>query len=264
VPASSVKLAMFAALQESFANALLDSGRPVPAGVTSHTTQVPNKRFAVYRNNFVMGLVTALRTRFPVVEKIVGEEFFSAMARVYATAHPPRSKLLMRYGDDFAEFIAQFPPAAELCYLPDVARLEAARSRAYHAADAEPLAPEQLAKLNAASLPSLRLTLHSSAEVVRSRHPIVTIWAMNTDEMLLAPIAEDAAEDALVIRPLLTVELRRLPPGGAAFVLAIATGATLSQAAEAAVADDSGFDLSANLAGLLACGALTNFVLADA
>jgi hypothetical protein len=254
---------MFATLQESFAAALVDCGRPVPAGVCSHTADVPTKRFAVYRNNVVVGLVNALRARFPVVQKIVGAEFFGAMARVFATAHPPRSKLLMRYGDDFADFIARFPPAAELRYLPDVARLEAARTRAYHAADAVPLAPARLAALNPASLFSLRLTLHPSVEVVRSPHPIVTIWAMNSGEMPLAPIAEDAGEDALVGRPLLAVELRRLPPGGAALVLAIAAGATLGEGAEAAAADDARFDLSANLAGLLASGALAGLNTTD-
>jgi len=178
------------------------------------------------------------------------------MARVYATAHPPRCKLLARYGDDFPDFIERFPPASELRYLPDVARLEAARTRAHHAADAEPLAADRVAALHDASLPSLRLVLHPSAEVVRSRHPIVTVWAMNAGEMPLGPIAEDAAEDALVVRPCFTVQVRALPPGGAAFVLAIARGATLCEAAEAAAADDGRFDLSSNLAGLLGGGAL--------
>jgi hypothetical protein len=255
---------MFAVWQSTFAAALLDSDCPVPAGVTSHTVEVPEKRFAIYRNNFVVGLVNALRTRFPVVEKIVGEEFFAALARAYSASHPPCSKLLMQYGDDFADFIAQFPPCSELCYLPDVARLEASRTRAYHAADAEPLAPERLATLGPVSLPCLRLTLHPSVQVVRSRHPIVTIWAMNAGEIPLAPICENTAEDALVVRLSLAVEQRRLALGGAAFVLAIANRATLSEAAEAAAADDSRFELSANLASLLACGALAEFTLADA
>ncbi len=127
---------MFAPTQASFATALLDAGKPVPEGVTSHTADRPARRFAVYRNNVVAGLVKALGTRFPALSRIVGEEFFNAMARVFVIAHPPRSPLLMTYGDDFPDFIADFEPAAELPYLADVARLEAARTRAYHAADA--------------------------------------------------------------------------------------------------------------------------------
>jgi hypothetical protein len=247
---------MFASLHNSFAAALLDPDRPVPSGLTLHGATVPAKRFAVYRNNVVVSLVNALRTRFQAVERIVGGEFFAGMARIYATTHPPRSKLLVRYGDEFAAFIERFPPAADLRYLPDVARLEAARTRAYHAADAAPLDVGRLAQLPSPSLPSLRLMLHPSVEVVRSRHPIVTIRAMNAGELPLGPIDEDAAEDALVVRPAFVVQVQSLPPGGAAFLLAIERGATLGEAAGAAAADDSRFDLSFILAGLLACGAL--------
>ncbi len=91
-------------------------------------------------------LIDALRTKFPATERIVGEEFFRAMARVFVIAHPPRSKILHTYGDDFGDFIAAFEPAAELAYLADVARLEAARTRAYHAADATPLTPADFAR----------------------------------------------------------------------------------------------------------------------
>ena len=63
--------------QASFAEALLDPDRRVPDGVTSHTHPAPAKRFAVYRNNVVVSLIDALATRFPAVQRIVGEEFFA-------------------------------------------------------------------------------------------------------------------------------------------------------------------------------------------
>lgn len=253
------RLEMFAPTQASFAAALLDAGKPVPAGVTSHTADAPARRFAVYRNNVVAGLVKALRTRFPVVEKIVGEEFFKAMARVYATAHPPRSPLLMTYGDDFPDFIAGFEPAAEQPYLADVARLEAARTRAYHAADAEPIDPNRLRSIAPETLGGMRFVLHPSAEVVRSRHPMVTIWAMNAGEAELGPIEEWRSEDALVVRPHLDVEIRALPRGGAAFLAALLGERTLAEAVEAATAADADFDLAANLAGLIGAGLVIGF-----
>src|SRR5690606_31278590 len=122
--------AMFAPVQDTFSAALLDPARPVPDALVSHSAGIPERRFAVYRNNVTVGLINALATRFPAVQRIVGEEFFRDMARVYVRAHPPRSRLLMEYGDDFADFVAGFGPVAELEYLADVARLEAARTRA--------------------------------------------------------------------------------------------------------------------------------------
>jgi hypothetical protein len=254
---------MFAHLQSAIAAALLAPDVPTPTGIIGEPAPAPQRRFAVYRNNVVHSLMGAIRTRFPVTERIVGEEFFAAMAHAYVSAHPPRSKLMMHYGDDFPDFIAAFAPAAVLTYLPDIARLEAARTRAYHAADAVSLPPQSLAGLPSEALPSLRLALHPSIHIVRSRHPIVTIWAMNVGERPLASIENAAAEDALVVRPSLTVDVRLLPAGGAAFIVALAGGATLRAAVDAAFEDNSEFDLPGNLAGLITSGALTGIVAID-
>jgi hypothetical protein len=241
-------------MQTRFAAALRDAGMPVPAGMTAMTGAAPVKRFAVYRNNVMVSLVEALRARFPALERIVGPEFFAAMARVFVTEHPPRSPVLMWFGDELPSFLERFPPAQELSYLADVARLEAARTRAYHAVDATGLDPARFAALDDAALGAIRVTLHPSAEIVRSPHPIVTIWAMNTDAIPLGPIESWHGEDALVMRPSLDVEVRALPPGGAAFLLGLAAGESLAAAIAAAQAESDAFDLTHNLAGLIGSG----------
>lgn len=248
---------MFAQTQDDFATALLDPEQPVPAVLTSHSTAHPVKRFAVYRNNVVVGLVNALRSRFPATERIVGGEFFLAMARAFVAAHPPRSKIIAEYGNDFPVFIAQFPPVQGLRYLPDVARLEAARTRAYHAADAAPIDAAELQNLGSEALFALKVTLHPSLAIVRSRHPIVTIWAMNSGELELGPIDEDLAEDALVIRPQFDVLVRKLPQGGAAFLRALSACLALGEAAQRAAQTAPDFDLAANFAGLIGSGAMS-------
>src|SRR6266851_5730932 len=255
--------AMRAPFETSFADALLNADLPIPYGITAHNAAVPARRFAVYRNNMVVSLENALKSRFPVVEKIIGEEFFSAMARVFMKEQPPRSPLLATYGDEFATFIAAFEPARELPYLADVARLEAARTRAYHAADATPVDAGQFAALDAYTVGAIRIDMHPSAEIVRSRYPIATIWAMNSGERELVPIENWRGEDALVVRPYLDVEVRTLPPGGAAFLLALAGGRPLDEATEAAFADDSNFDLIGNLAGLIGSGLVRDIVLPE-
>jgi hypothetical protein len=251
---------MAASFQTLFADALLDADRPIPRGIMVHNAAVPARRFAVYRNNVVTGLVKALRSRFPVVEKIVGEEYFAAMARLFLTAQPPRSPLLATYGDGFPAFVAAFEPARELPYLADVARLEAARTRAYHAADATPLGAERFATLDSGVAGDIRIDMHPSIEIVRSHYPIVTIWAMNSGEQALAPIENWRGEDALVARPYLDVQVRALPPGGAAFLLALAAGRPLGEATEAALADHPDFDLTGNLAGLIGSGLVRDIV----
>lgn len=255
---------MTAPFKSSFARALLDPAQPVPREVITDNGAMPARRFAVHRNNVVAGLVKALQTRFPAVRKIVGEDFFAAMARIFVAQRPPRTPILAIYGDEFATFIAAFEPARELAYLADMARLEAARTRAYHAADAAPVERGEFAALDPNAVGRIRVALHPSIEIVRSSHPIVTIWAMNSGARELAPIDDWRAEDALVVRASLDVEVRALPPGGAAFLVALAGGRSLGEAAGAALADDPEFDLTRNLAGLIGSDLVTAIILPEA
>lgn len=250
--------------EQSVAQALLDRGGPVPQGIAARNGQSAARRFGVYRNNVVAGLVKAIEARFPAVEKIVGRDFFVAMARNFVVAQPPRSPVLATYGDELADFISTFEPARELPYLADVARVEAARTRAYHAADATPLGASQLEALGADALVGRRVDLHPSLAIVRSEHPVVTIWAMNSGELDLAPIENWSAEDALIARPHLDVEVRLLPPGGAVFLRALGDGRSLGEAAEAALAERSEFNLAINLAGLIGWGLIREVIVAQA
>ncbi|WP_026606442.1 DNA-binding domain-containing protein [Methylocapsa acidiphila] len=242
------------ALQAEFATVLRDPALPLPTSVISHTSRTPQKRFAVYRNNVMVGLIGALESRFPATRRIVGDEFFAAAARVFASTQPPRSPLMMTYGDEFPDFLASFEPAAEIAYLADVAGLEAARTRAYHAADAAPLEPAAFSQIDADRLADLCIVLHPSVEIIRSQFPIVVIWAMNAGDMELGPVADWRGDDALVARPALDVEVRRLPPGAAAFLQSLSADAPLGTAAESAAASDPAFDLAVNLAALFSAG----------
>jgi hypothetical protein len=238
--------------QGDFARALRDPDLAIPRGVTAHNSDAPRERFAVYRNNVVVGLVSALEARFPATRRIVGEEFFKSAARLFAAAQPPRSPLMMFYGDAFPAFLADFEPAREVPYLADVARLEAARTRAHHAADARPLTRAALVCGLPDDLACMRFILHPSVEIVASEYPIVTIWAMNSGEINLAPITDWRGEDALVSRPDFDVEVRRLPPGAKTFLQNLAAGNPLGEAAAMALAANASFDLAANLAALFA------------
>jgi hypothetical protein len=250
---------MSMALQSRFAGALLPHHQVLPAGLMAWHGQQPERRFAVYRNNIASGLSRALAARFPAAEKIVGSAFFTAMAREFVTQHPPRSPVLLGYGDDFAAFVAGFQPAESVPYLADVIRLEAARGHAYHAADVLPLNPATLSALEGGRLAALRFESHPAVSIIRSPHPIVTIWAMNADEMALAPIEIWTPEDALIVRPRLTVFVQTLPPGAAKFLEALIAGETLGDAVDLAFAETDAFDLTASLTGALQAGVFTAF-----
>lgn len=249
------------ATQQAFADALLNPEAPVPDGVVDPEGRPAPKRFAVYRNNVTVSLMDALATAFPVVEKIVGNEFFAAMAAEFVRAHPPSSPLLMFYGEAFPGFLGEFEPVKHLAYLPDIASLEQLRRQAYHAMDAEPLGREFLAAVPPEALSTLRVTLHPAARILRSDHPVLSIWEWNragTQEQ--QHTLPEGGEHILVTRPDLDVELRRLPVGGADFLEALQAGATLGDAA-AAGASSPGFDLPDNIAGLIESRIATDFTV---
>jgi hypothetical protein len=246
-------------MQSSFATALLDPALRPPRGLGAWNGSDPAIRLAVHRNNVLGSLIDALADTFPVTQQLVGDEFFRAMAGVFVRSAPPRTRILAFYGETFPGFIAGFAPAASLPYLADVARLEMARVRAFHAADAEPVSNEavSLALSQAERAGELRLGLHPSVAVLGSAFAMVSLWAAHQGEGDLAAIDTDAAEHALVLRQGLEVLVLRLPPGAPEFLLALRRGRPLAEAAATALGAAAGFELSAALALCLGHGAIT-------
>lgn len=229
------------ALQPDFARVLLTPSSAASAGIRSGVAPDHERRFAVHRNNVMVSLVDALADTFPVTLALVGEEFFRAMARERVLADPPRSPVLTDYAQGFPGFIEAFAPAAGVPYLPDVARLEALRVRAWHAADAQPLADTAYNDMLAAPerLATLRLVLHPASQWLRSRYAVRAIWQAhqgvdhlhNAD---LKGIDTGAAEDVLIVRPALDVVVAAMPPGAVDFLDAIRSGLPLLRAFNAA------------------------------
>jgi hypothetical protein len=248
--------------QRDFAAGLLDAARPMPQGLVGPDGEPSPKRFAVYRNNVVAGLTEALKDAFPAVHRILGPEFFQAMARAYAVIELPTSPILLDYGASFPDFIGKFEPAAGLPYLADVARIERAWAEAYHAAESLPIDRAVLAAIPPEQLPEIRLRLHPSTRLVWSQFPALTIWQMNVGDGVAAPVDLAAgAEDALVIRPLADVEVRLISRGSFNFIQALAGGASVLAATRVALAADRRFELTANLTDLMQVGALVGYEL---
>ena len=246
--------------QRDFAAALLNAARPTPEGLVGPDGEPGPKRFAVYRNNVVIGLTETLKDAFPAVHRIVGTEFFQAMARAYVVLEPPRSPILLDYGAGFPDFIGEFEPAAGLPYLADVAHIERAWTESYHAPEAAPIDPAALATVPPEQLPQIHLHLHPSTRLVRSQFPALTIWQMNVGDGVPAPVDLAAGgEDALVIRPQADVEVRLISRGSFNFIQALAGGASVLVATRVSLAADYRFELTANLTDLMQVGAVVGY-----
>lgn len=247
----------------TFALALSDPERPTPAIVTGPNGKAAVRRYNVYRNNVTVSLIDALAAVYPAVRRITGEDFFRAMARFHVRETPPRSKLLFDYGRDFPAFIARYPYAEAMPWLADTARIERAYLDAYHAADAEPLAPAALGRVAPDELAGLVLTSHPAATIVRSPYAAVTIFAANRSPEPVGLIDAGTPEDALITRPGLEVVVRRLPPGAAVFLQSLVAGRPLGEAAAAAASSPS-FDLGGAIVLMIEAGVFTTLCPGDA
>ena len=244
-------------LQTKLSRALLDTAQPIPGAIRGATRHRADRRFSVYRNNVVAGLIDALAQRFPVVRRLVGDAFFEGMARVYVVTYPPASPIMLLYGESFPDFVENFAPTANVPYLSDVARLEMARGRAYHAADAASVEPRAFAALPAERLADLRFEFHPSVSIIKSPYPIVSIWKVNDDPDHAVPIAPWAPEAALVARPFGDVEVTRLAPGAAEFLLRLAHNGTMNDALRAGEEAAAEFDLLQAVQSLIMSRAVT-------
>lgn len=230
------------------------NGGPLPHGITALDPSEAEQRFNVYRNNVMVSLTEALTARFPVVRRLVGDDFFGAMARVFIEYHKPTSPVLQEWGKEFAIFLDRFSPLKEYPYLGDVARIEFARGVAFHAADAAPI---EASTLSAANPETLRMGLHPSVQVLKLRYAAVSIWQRNQPGFETHPIGRNA-EIALILRDrIFDVPVQVITPAEAEMLKALREGRPLASAAASGSLQDPMFNPQPLLVNLMQAGVLT-------
>ena len=242
----------------AFSLALMTPDLKTPSLVIGPNGKSGTKRYHLYSNNVTVSLIDALAAVFPAVQRITGVEFFRAMARFYVRETPPRSPLLFEYGHGFPEFIERYQYASQMSWLADVARIERSWLDAYHAADADPLSADDLADALSERLADLEIRASSCD----ARHPVAICGGDDLRrEQDGEPFGEiNAAEpkDALITRPKYDVVVRRLPPGGAALLLALLAGRPLRAAVASALDVAPSFDIASSIAGMIEAGAFVS------
>jgi hypothetical protein len=222
-------------------------------------------RLDIYRRNAFGNLADALAAIFPVVRKLVGEEFFRYAAREYIALHPSTSGDLNDFGTAFPDFLARFEPAAALAYLPDTARLEWLVHEAYFAAEI-PSAPMLLAGIAPERSADVRFELHPSVRRFVSAFPVDRIWQVNQDGY----VGDDTVDLALGgVRLLIrrehgVIELETLDAGEWELLDAVAVGASFGDACVAVLLAVPEFDVAAALQRFVGSGVIVGAALAPA
>lgn len=240
-----------ATTQTDFANLLRDAMASVDAAQVFGGSAVSlAPRLALYRGNVRANARKALAAAYPVVEQLVGAEFFDGLAREYGRRTPSRDGDLTRYGDAFGAFLRDFEHVRDLPYLADVAALEWAVHCAHYAADVDRFDALQLASRADDEWATLRVRLHPACAVLVAPWPLARIWSVHQREHVgdRAVPFDDATHRCLVHRPQWRVQVGELGAGEHAFLEAALEGAMLHRCVDAAVTIDPSFDLGPALA----------------
>lgn len=247
-----------AEIQSEVLAAVCDVHIPVPAFVEAgHNETHRETRFNIYRNNYYVAVINVLKERFPVTERIVGEEFFKATAREFVQRSPPRGQSNLGYGRQFSKFLESFPPVSDLPYLSDVARLEWARFEAAIAPEQPSVTSEDFSAVDPAHAARVGFELHAAVSTLASRHPIYDIWRTNhEDEQVHALADARGGQSVLITRSASGIEVYPISTGAVDFIAALMSGLALGEALERVGDDLSHQDFSRTLSLLLTSGAI--------
>lgn len=200
----------------------------------------------IHQNNIYVSLTEALSAIYPVVARLVGEDFFRASCREFIPGHAPKAAALLQFGKEFPDFLARFEPSSSLVYLPDVARLEWAWHESFHAGDAPPFDSSVLLDLAGPEQDRLKFALHPAARLARSDYPVYRIWQTNQPDFQGAGEIDldQGPEQVLLVRPELAVLVLPLEPAEWALLDGLNGGETLEAAYAAAAAIDPELNLA--------------------
>lgn len=248
------------ALQREFLQHLFDPTRDEIARWIKADGLAPTRRLDVYRNNVLSNYISALEAVYPVIVKLVGDEFFRHVARQFSGHYPSSSGDIHHFGREFGDFLAEFPGTVDLAYLPDVARLEWAIHQAFHAANDSALDLTRMQALAPQQYEKLVFHLSASAHLLRSAFPVRRIWEVNQADVVNETVDLDAGgENLLIIRRGFEVYLEPLAAAEFEFLHRCNRGERFGSALEAAVVIDGNVGPGAMLQKLVLIGAIVDF-----
>lgn len=251
--------------QQAFSNALFDArtdmlALPLFKGDPSRNAQ----RLALYCGNLTSAWTKALSSAYPVLEALVGGEFFDGLARAYGKAFPSKEGDLNRFGEHFADFLAGFEHVAGYPYFPDMARLEWAVHRAHYAGNAPVLDPARLQGVTPEQLDAARLVIHPACHLIASNWAVMDIWHAHqptTDHSLPENIGRRSF--GLVVRPQWKTGVLSLSEDAHAALAALMRGESLGAALDAAFSINEDFEFGSHLQQWMCHAVLVDIELSE-
>jgi hypothetical protein len=200
-----------ARLQQEVLHALRATDAPLARWIAGDEADA-ERRLHIYRHAYRARLAQALAENFPMLARLMGDEWWRRLAGGYLDAHPSRRYSIRWYGEhlpDWLDTAALFECGPALA---DLARLEWALGLAFDAPDDAPLSREALAHLPPERWPGLRFRFNRSLVRLSLHHrvgPTFHALQANVDQ---APAPEHGPGEWLVWRARRQPHFRSVDP----------------------------------------------------
>jgi hypothetical protein len=238
-------------LQKIMSNSLLGGDLAMAEHLIAPGDFGPLTGLETYRNNVLAGFANALALEFPVIERLVGVQYFRQLAQRFQRRYPSRSGNLQAIGAQFADFLQSEYAGSGYAYLADVAQLEWACETVSHVATDTRANLAQFESCDVTDFSTLRLRRRRDSLLLASIYPIVTIWSSNLPGQSIVDDIDlsSGGEFAAVIHNR-QVEVVTLTAGSFALLQSLESHMTLAEALDAALQAQADFDLESELAKL--------------
>lgn len=209
----------------------------------------PIKNLAIYQNNTAKTLTHTLQSTYPLIEKLVGADFFKITAKEYIKCYPSCSGNLHDYGQYFSDFLAEYPPVKDLVYLSEVAQFEWMCHGLYFAADHAAFDKTKLENLTPEQYDQIHFSLHPASRLQQFYYPILQIIDLCKDNIEEIFDLEGDGVNLLMIRRDLDLSLIPLSDADFTFLQSVNDNYSLTEALDAALCIDANFRLEEKLPG---------------
>lgn len=156
-----------AELQKQMQARVLGAPSEVAAELAKDQSIETSVRLGIYEDAYLSRLEDALSVTYPALQRALGIEAFSSLARRFAIERPSSYRSIRYYGQDFSEFLAVEVSGTRGRGLSELARWEWMVATVFDAADSPGVVPIDLAAVTPPQWP--RLTFHCSPTLRRLR-----------------------------------------------------------------------------------------------
>jgi hypothetical protein len=214
----------------------------------------------IYQSSAIANITNSLSLSYPVIEKLVGKDFFQAMCKKYIVKHWPTSGNMDDYGEFFPSFLAEFEQVKHLLYLEDVAQLEWLFHQSSLANDKSFFDWTCLAKVTSSE--AITFLLSPSVSIMCSTMPVDKIWLMNQVNALEnIELSLESDNDTFIVlfRQGLKTEMMTVDEGEFTFLQSIEKGLNFEAVVESAKAVDADIAIDHSLKKYIELGIISGF-----